>query len=179
MKTRHLVCAFICFQIAAAGLSAADAPSLDSHLEPLRPLLDKTWRGEFKNSTPDKPVVDVMRCERALNGKAIRSLHSVNDGSYGGETLYLWDQKKQAVVYHYFTTAGFTTTGSITFQEGKITSHEVVSGNANGITEVRGTSEIRPDGTLLVKTEYLKDGQWQPGRETTYREDSAAKVIFK
>jgi hypothetical protein len=54
-------------------------------------LLAKTWKGALKSSEPDKlatanlpearPVVDVMRWERALNGKAIRVLHSINDGA--------------------------------------------------------------------------------------------------
>jgi hypothetical protein len=38
---------------------------------------------------------------------------------------------------------------------------------------------MRSDGTLFVKTEYLKSGEWTPGREATYREDSSAKVVFK
>jgi len=67
---------------------AAEKPSLDEHLEPFRPVLGKTWKGHFKNSTPEKPQVDVARWERALNGKAIPVLHSINDGVYGGESPY-------------------------------------------------------------------------------------------
>lgn len=148
-------------------------------MEPLRPLLDKTWKGAFKDSKPDKPIIDVMRWERALNGKAVRVLHSVNDGVYGGETIFMWDEKKQEVTYHYFTTAGFMTVGSMSSKDGKLLTHELVKGGSGGVTEVRGTSELLPDGSFRVKTEYLKDGQWQPGRETTYNEDSAAKVVFK
>src|SRR5262245_5482974 len=95
--------------LATGTLQGAELPTLDPHFEPLRPLLQKTWKGSFKNSSPDKPTVDVMHWERALNGRAIRVLHSINDGSYGGETLFRWDESKQAVTYHYFTTAGFTT----------------------------------------------------------------------
>jgi hypothetical protein len=157
----------------------AESSSLDSHLESLRPLLEKTWRANFKNSTPDKPVVDISRWERALNGKAVRTLHSINDGVYGGETLFIWDEKKKSVVYYYFTTASFMTTGTVTFKDGKILTHEDVSGDADGITEVRGTSEINADGTFHVKTEYLKRGEWTPGHEATYREDPSAKVVFK
>jgi len=65
---------------------AAEKASLDERLEPLRPFLGKTWKGHFKDSTPEKPQVDVARWERALNGKAVRILHSVNDGVYGGVT---------------------------------------------------------------------------------------------
>jgi hypothetical protein len=105
-----------------------------------------------------------------LNGKAVRVLHPIND-SHGGESLVMWDEEKKAVAYHYFTTAGFRTTGTMTFKDGKILSHEVVTGNAGGVTEVRGTFEMRSDGTMHVKTEHLKDGEWTTGRETTYRED--------
>ncbi|MCW5551336.1 MAG: hypothetical protein KIS67_04135 [Verrucomicrobiae bacterium] len=163
----------------ALNLLASEQPSLDPNLEPLRPWLGKTWKGEFKNSTPDKPIVDVSRWERALNGKAVRVLHSVNDGAYGGESIVMWDEEKKTVAYHYFTTAGFRTAGTMTFKDGKVHSHETVTGNAGGITEVRSTAEVRPDGTLYTKTEYFKNGEWTPGREVTYREDSTASVIFK
>lgn len=161
------------------AVAGAEPASLDPHLEPLRPLLDKTWKGAFKNSTPDKPVVDVSRWERALNGKAVRILHSINDGAYGGETLVMWDAQKKEVTYHYFTTAGFRTEGTMTLTDKKVTTLEQVKGVANGITEVRGTSELLPDGTFQVKTEYKKEGEWQPGREVIYREDPTAKVVFQ
>ena len=157
----------------------ADQPRLDSHLEGLRPLLEKTWKGPFKNSTPEKPIVDVMRWERALNGQAVRILHSINNGLYGGESIVRWDEAKQQVVYHYFTTAGFSTTGTMQFEGKKILSHEVVSGSSEGVTETRGVSQLLPDGGLQVKSEYLKNGTWVPGHEATYREDASAKVIFQ
>jgi hypothetical protein len=167
-----------CFQspIAARG---ADKPSLDPHLEPLRPLLDKTWKGKFEGGKSDNPMSDVARWERALNGKAVRLLHSVNDGIYGGETILRWDAKKQAVVYYYFTTDSFMTVGTMTFDGGKLIAHETVEGNARGVTEVRATTELLADGTLHLKSEYLLDGKWQPGHEIKYRQDPAARVVFK
>src|SRR6267143_3720101 len=141
----------VCFFGAKLSLAGADKPSLDPHLEPLQPLLDKTWRGTFKNSNPEKPTIDIARWERALNGKAVRILHSVNEGKYGGETMVMWDEQKQSLTYHYFTTAGFMTTGTMAFKDGKVVTHELVHGRAKGVTEVRGTSEIRADGTFQVK----------------------------
>ena len=41
----------------------ADQPSLNPHLEPLRPLLGKTWQGTFQATQSGKPVVDVARWE--------------------------------------------------------------------------------------------------------------------
>lgn len=162
----------------ALNLAAGDSPFLDPHLEPLRPWLEKTWKGQFKDPKQDKPQVDVVRWERALNGKAVRILHSLNNGAYGGEAIVRWDETKLAVAYNYFTTADFMTKGTMIFKDRKIMTREVVIGNAGGITEVRAEFEMRPDGTYHVKTEYLKDGAWSPGREVTYREDATAKVLF-
>jgi hypothetical protein len=158
---------------------AAEIQPLDEALEPLRPLLGKTWRGAFKSSKPEKPTIDVARWERALNGKAVRVLHSVNDGAYGGESIIWWDKEKKQVVYYYFTTAGFMTTGTMTVADGKFLSQEKVTGDANGMTEVRATTELRPDGTMLTKAEYLKNGQPTGSREVLYKEDSKAEVKFK
>ncbi len=158
---------------------SAEKETLHPMLEPLRPLMGKTWKGTFKNSTPEKPVVDVMKCERALNGQAVRLLHSINQGLYGGETLIIADPKKKKVVYYYFTTAGFMTIGTMEFNGNKIVTLEKVEGGGGGIAEVKGESERLPDGKLHVKTEHLKDGKWEPGHEATYEPDPAAQVVFK
>jgi hypothetical protein len=161
------------------SLAAGAEPPLNAHLEPLRPLLEKTWKGTFKDSKPDKPTVDVQKWERTLNGQAIRILHSINDGVYGGETLLIWDKQRKTISYYYFTTDGFMTTGTLEPRDGKFIAHENVKGDANGVTEVRSTSEILPDGKFHVKAEYLKKGEWMPGHEVTYEEASGSKVVFK
>jgi hypothetical protein len=159
--------------------AAVPAADLNPHLAPLRPLVGKTWRGVFPESKPDKPVVDVSRFEAALNGQAVRNLHSINDGEYGGETLIVWDQEKQSLVFYYFTTAGFYTTGTMREEDGGLVSHEVVKGNADGVTEVKATFRALPDGRLHVKTLYLKQGAWVNGREMHYAEAPAAVVNLK
>ena len=176
---KALLLALAAFLAFHQSLAAADVAKLHPQLEPFRPYLGKTWRGEFKNSTPEKPMVDVARWERALNGQAVRVLHSVNDGAYGGESIIWWDKEKAQLTYHYFTTAGFTTSGTMTHTDGKFTALEKVTGNANGITEVRSVTEVRADGTMLTKAEYLKNGQPAGGRETVYKEDPKAEVKFK
>jgi hypothetical protein len=173
------IASFAACAAAALSLAAADSPSLNPHLAPLQPLLGKTWKGTFKNSKPDQPVIDVARWERALNGQAVRQVHSINGGVYGGETMFIWDEKKQAVAYYYFTTEGFMTTGTFLVKDGHFVTSEQVTGDADGVTEVRGTSEIQPDGKFHVKAEYLKNGQWVPGHEVTYEENPNSQVIFK
>src|SRR5262245_30689741 len=164
---------------AGIALAGDNADSLAEPLKPFAPLLGKTWKGEFKNSTPEKPLFDVARWERALNGKAVRVLHSVNDGIYGGEALITWDAKINTLSYWYFTTAGFRTEGTMKHEDDQFSAHEIVAGAAGGITEVKSTSKILPDGRLQVTAQYLKDGKWGDGRDAIYKEAPEAKVIFK
>jgi hypothetical protein len=171
---------FLAALMVTLALPAAARPvELDAHLAPLKPLVGKTWRGVFPNSKPDKPVVDVSRFEVALNGQAVRNLHSINDGEYGGESLMVWDKEKQSLVFYYFTTGGFYTTGTIRPEEGGFASHEVVKGDGDGIAEVRATFRLLPDGRLHVHSEYLKQGKWVEGRDMHYVEAPDAKVKFK
>src|SRR5580765_2555655 len=114
-------------------LGAESEPTLNPHLEVLRPLVGKTWKGTFNDSKPEKPTIDVARWERALNGQAVRLLHSINQGVYGGETLFVWNDKSQSVEYFYFTTAGFMTTGVMEVKNGKIETREQVKGEASGV----------------------------------------------
>lgn len=157
-------------------VSAAE-PQLDEHLAPLAPYVGKTWKGEFKNSTPEKPMFDVSRWEVALKGKAVRTTHSVNDGIYGGETLIMWDPAKKSLVAFYFTTAGFFTESTFEFKDGKLHTREKVRGTQPGVTEVEAVTEIT-DGKMHVKSRYLKNGEWVEGHEITYREAPDAKVVL-
>lgn len=165
--------------LASCAFAKDGEDKLAEPLKPFAPLLGKTWKGEFKDSTPEKPLFDVARWERALNGQAIRVLHSVNDGVYGGETLITWDAKKKSLVYWYFTTAGFRTEGIMKHEDGQWSAHETVIGNAGGIAEVKSTGKILPDGRLQVKAEYLKAGKADGSREVIYKVAPEAKVIFK
>ena len=178
MKTRLALAVFTINILRWAGAATAQE-SLAEQLKPLQPFIGKTWRGEFKNSTPDKPVVDVSRWERALNGQAVRVLHSINNGEYGGETIIFWDKQKQSLVYYYFTTAGFFTHGSFKLEQGKFISHEYVTGNAEGVTEVKATGEMTPDGKMISTSQYFKNGEWVEGHSAVYIEDSTAQVVFK
>lgn len=169
----------VAFIVAEVPSTAGDSDKLAEPLKAFAPLLGKTWKGEFANSTPEKPLFDVARWERALNGKAVRVLHSVNDGAYGGETIITWDAARKTVRYWYFTTAGFRTEGTMKHEDGQWIAHEMVAGAAGGIIEVKSTSKLLADGRLHVKAEYLKDGTWGVGREVFYKESPQAKVNFK
>ncbi len=146
-------------------------------LEPLRPYLNTTWKGEFVNS--EKSTFDVQTWQRILNGTAIRIMHSLNNGEYGGETIVYWDKDKEILAYYYFTTAGFYTHGTMKIEDGKFSSLEKIEGDTNGITEVKNITEILTDDRLLSKTYFYKNGTWIDGHQIIYHQDSKAKLVFK
>ncbi|MFN7990370.1 MAG: hypothetical protein U0529_23075 [Thermoanaerobaculia bacterium] len=151
-------------------------PALQPELEPLRPFTGKTWRGLVNE---EKKLYDVSRWEIVLGGRAVRILHSVGDGVYGGEALVRWDPVAKEIVYDYVTTATFTTRGTVTVVgPGKVETREVVRGEAGGVTEVRGVTEILPDGRLKVSTRMLRNGEWKENPPKTYAEDPAAKIVL-
>ena len=165
--------------VCLAGVSASFAAEPSPHFAALKPMLGKTWRGAFPGAPADKPKTDVQRWEVALNGQAVRILHSINDGEYGGESLIVWDEEKRSLIFYYFTTAGFYTTGTASADGGALVTLETVKGNADGITEVKGVMRVLPDGRMHVKTQYLKNGSWTDGRDMHYVETPGAEVRFK
>lgn len=174
---RTKICLTVMLLLVCSALFAQE--NLSEHLAPLKPFIGKTWVGTFNNSSDGKQTIDVSRWERALNGQAVRILHSINNGEYGGESILYWDKEKKSIVYYYFTTAGFMTHGTMSFNGNKIISRETVSGNENGITEVKSVGEVLPDGTMRSTSQYLQNGKWVEGHSATYKESPDAKVIFK
>ena len=159
-------------------MHAEDLGIMSEHLKSLSPYIGKTYRGEFLNSTKDDPVYDVAKWERALNGNAIRILHSVNNGEYGGESIIMWNPEKESLMSWYFTTGGFFTNALVIVEGNKITSIEDVTGNDNGITKVKSIIEFRKNGGLENRSKYLMNNIWVDGHQIFYVEDAKARVIF-
>ena len=59
------------------------------------------------------------------------------------------------------------------------TSKPNVTGNENGITQVKAIIEFLPDGELLNSAKYFMKGSWVDGHEISYMEAPDAKVVFK
>ena len=169
---------FKLFAILPFFIYAGDSPKMSEHLASLSPFVGKTYKGELLRSTEDNPVYDIARWERALNGNAIRILHSVNNGEYGGETIIMWNPDKESLMSWYFTTGGILTNALVNVKGTKITSIEDVTGNNNGITKVKSIIELKQNGGLENRFKYLMNNIWVDGHQIRYREDPTASVLF-
>jgi hypothetical protein len=173
---------FLLSLLLLSGLVCANETlPLHTKLEPFRPYLNQHWQGDLTQPGKTEKVIDRSLWSRALNGQAIKTVHSINNGEYGGESFIFWDEKKQSLAYYYFTTAGFYTHGTMEFnvQSGEIVALEKVENNQNGITQVKSFSRILPDGTLQTKSSYLQNGNWVEGHSATYQPVAAQPIRFK
>ncbi len=161
------------------GFAHAESLPLHPKLEVFRPYLDTYWQGDLTEPGKTEKTVDRSHWSRVLNGMAIKTVHSINDGVYGGESMIFWDEAKQSLAYYYFTTAGFYTHGTMEFDgtNNRIIAREKVENNANGITEVQSSSELKGD-ELTVKSQYLKNGNWVDGHSAIYKRTSAMPIKF-
>ena len=153
--------------------------NLSKYLEAFEPYIGKTYKGEFAESTPEKPVFDVQRWERILNGNGVKITHSVNNGEYGGESIIMWDSKLEKLVSWYFTTAGFYTQAIVEIDDDKIIVIEKVTGNQNGITEVKSITQLMSNGEKHTKAQYLQNGKWIDGHDIYYKESPEDKIKFR
>ncbi len=139
------------------------------------------WSAEFSVRAGEPPVKDVTLFEKVLNGKALRTTHSVNNGAYGGESYVLWNAKASRLEFYYFTTANFFTTGWMEFTgPNTFVAYENVTGESktsSGITQVKSTSELGGD-KMTVSTSYLKNGEWTPAEKRQYTRTNKP-VIFE
>jgi len=70
----------------------------------------------------------------------------------------MWDAEKEGLVSWYFTTAGFYTQAAIHFEDGNLISVEDVTGNENGITQVKAIVEFLPNGDLVIGGFGFREG---------------------
>lgn len=177
MRTSLTLLIALMLSFSVASLEQEQKPFV-KELQFFQPYLG-TWYAVFEEKD-DKPVVsDVSNWQRILNGKALKTVHSINDGAYGGESIIFWDNKAQKYVFYYFTTADFMTVGEIEIlSDNSFAAYEDVNGESQiskGISKVRSISTLTKD-SITVETSYLKHGEWtEPESRRYHRSDKEVK----
>ena len=153
-------------------------PPLSDHLIEMLPFIGSTYKGDFINSTKENPMFDVLSFERALNGNAVKVIHSVNNGEFVGETMVMWNPEKGGVQSWYFTSAGSLTIQNVQIKKDTFISIEDVAGNQNGITKVKTIIEVLHGNQIQKRTKYLMNNLWKDGSEIIYNKINDLKPIF-
>ena len=171
---------FLYFLLPALIVSAQtkSEPPLSDHLIEMKPFIGNTYKGDFINSTKENPMFDVLSFERALNGNAIKVIHSVNNGEFGGETMIMWNPEKEGLQSWYFTSAGSLTIQNVQIKKDTFISTQNVERNKNGITKVKTIIEVLHGNQIKKRTKYLMNNLWKDGSETIYNKVNDHKPAF-
>lgn len=160
----------------AAGTAAAatDAPPTAWQTRTFGPLAALAGQ-RFRSAPAEGQPSDIQDWSWDLGGAVLVSRHALADGSYGGVTHIYRNTRTGKLDYVYVTNGGFVTEGSFTLTGNTWHAVEAVSGHET-ITAVRSTGTIHEDGRLTMVSEYLKSGEWVPGRNAAYLPAPDAKM---
>ncbi len=165
--------------VACAHASENKQAERGSVYEPMAifaPLDGKALRGE--GIGPDgKPIVDIAQWKLILGGRAFQSTHRLEGGDYGGRTIFFYDEGAEKYVFHYFTTAGFHTTGEVTPTDNGFTAVEKVLGHPKFI-EVRSELVFGEEEIRVISSHVDKDGNETQGDGFIYREIDGANILL-
>jgi hypothetical protein len=148
---------------------------LHPKLEELRPFLGVTWKGDLSDPGAKARRTDIVRYDRTLNGEVVRMLHSMNNGDFGGEMIIRFSEEKEAVEYHYFTSAGFYVQGIMTFRGGRMIAEDR---DAQGQPVIRTVRSLKGE-RLISKTQMYRDGGWTQGTEQFYEPAPEEKIRYR
>lgn len=183
-----LYCAAAAFMFAAcskggeASAGAAAAPAVEAADQPYAPMAvfapfsGKAFRGEWTDENGAK-IVDIASYELILGGRALQSTHRLEGGDYGGRTIFFYDEGAKTYVFHYFTTAGFHTSGAAQMVDGGLVTEEKVEGH-DTIASVRSTVTFGADAIEIDAVYISKDGTETPGGHRVYREIANPGRLF-
>lgn len=135
-----------------------------------------TLRGEGPG--PDGvPIADVVTYRFILGGRALESVHRVEGTSYGGKTVIFYDEGAEEYVFHYFTTAGFHTTGTINLTDDGFEAIETVH-NHPQYAEVRSRVTYEGDNLVVASSHVTNEGEVAEAGARTYVPAPGAVVAF-
>lgn len=182
MRHRLIAAVALSLLFAAPGLSAvaqvADLPLPGrgrAAYAPFEHLVGRTWRGV---GTGPEAVEDIQRWDWAVGGHAVRVVHSVGGGAYAGETLIFRDRINGGYIFHYFTSGGFHTTGTMRpTGPGAFEAEETVHG-LDRFPPLRSTLVMGPDGVHRARSFQQEDGVWVEKGGFDYREDASAVPVM-
>ena len=146
-------------------------------MAPFAKLDGRVLRGEGEGPN-GQPIVDYAIWESILGGRAFQSTHRLEDGTYGGRTIFFYDEAAKQHVFHYFTTAGFHTTGVIDVTEAGFAAVEKVIGHEQ-FDEVRSFVRFVGDTVEVSSAHVDKNGVATPTSGIVYTDYKGDVDLFE
>ena len=175
---RILIAAVVATLTSLGGVHANDSEArIEAPMAIFDGLSGRAFRGE--GTGPDgQPIVDITRFDFILGGKALQSTHKLEGAAYGGRTIFFYDEGAKEYVFHYFTTAGFHSIGTVTPSMNGFTAIEAVRGLPH-VTEVRSSWVIDGDQITVTTVHIDEKGDPSPGDAIVYKAIADPGPLFE
>ncbi len=146
-------------------------------MKPFERFAGQTLIGE--GTGPDgASITDIAQWRFILGGRALQTTHRIKGSDYGGRTIFFFDEGAREYIFHYFTTAGFHTTGTIEVIDDGFKSSEKIL-NHPRFTEVRTMITFDGDTIIVRSTHIDKEGTaGAPENQLIYRPYDGAGPQF-
>lgn len=158
--------AFACC-IASTPVLAAEPDTLDAHFAPLAYLVGHCWRAPFAEAG----LRDLQCFESMYGGKLIGNNHMVqgSDPLYQGQSIFSWDQARQRIRFHYFTSEGAVSEGYfVANADGSMTIPERHVGKDGAVTELENLYRRDGEFAYRVVTRQRTAAGWKEMRNVRY-----------
>lgn len=148
---------------------ASNAQSLQERLNPLKPFLGRTWKGDLKAPNGELISVSVRNFESIADGKVIKIIKKSEGKSDWGEGCFYWNDIEKKIAYFFIEGAGVFQTGFVKVEnnaitiEGTMTWPTQMNPQVKQSYEFKNTFEFTSDGKMIDKWFMNAFGPWQPG----------------
>jgi len=159
---------------------SSDPVSIDPHLQFLRPLLGKTWRGELRSPDGARASTEIREFIPLDGGRVIRMTKINRElGSHGEGFLY-WDDVRRVVGYFFIEDSGVFLTGEASGDERRVTLEGTMTWpsppprpDLKQSYDFRDTFE--PLSETAMRDSWFHDafGPWRPGHVIEFRSESS------
>lgn len=148
--------------------------SLDEHLLPLAPLLNKSWKGFLEAPDGSTRYKVILVYESILDGKAIRCRKTNDDLNNFGEGYFYWNDVEKRIAYLFIENYGTVSDGYATVEKGsvKIEGRLILPTQQNPDArqdyDFEETFEFVEKGIMINRWFHNALGPWRPGQVMRY-----------
>lgn len=146
-----------------------NSQTLAERLSPIKPFLDKTWKGDLKSPEGEIISVEIRTFESLSDGKIIKAYIRNEGNSNRGEGYFYWDDIAKRIAFFFLESSGVFNTGFVSAENNIITIEGKMTWPAQSNPEVKqsydfkNTFEFTADGKMIDRWYHNAFGPWRPG----------------
>lgn len=168
MKT-NIKRSFITVLMLLISVLIINGQTLSEKLDPLKPFLNKPWKGILKSPDGKDELIVNRTFEIVKNGNVIKCTKINKELDSFGEGFFYWNDIEKKIAFFFIESKGVFQIGFVTVEnnivtiEGTMTWPQQLNPNVKQSYDFKNTFEFTSDGKMIDKWFQNAFGPWQPG----------------